>query len=125
MNNEKFILLSIACIVGFVGDFLLQIIGNKNWGLQGYFKQHGPVESVFIAGGMMTIFYVLYLLLKLPLKLEYLAVYGIVLDLIFRKFRIFPSLDGYYSALNYFESGLWGAIPLMLPLFIYVNILKK
>ena len=112
-------LISIACFVGFIGDFLLQILAKKyDWGLKDYFKQHGSIESLFIAGGMMSLFYIIYILLKLPLNYKYLAIYGIVLDFLFRKFMIFPSLKGYYSHLNYFWSAVWGAIPLMLPLLI-------
>jgi len=127
MNQEE--LIAIACLTGFVGDFLLQILtkyfhmgGETGWGLLEYFKQHGSVEALFIAGGMMTLFYVIFIqFVKMGIKLNYfnLAVYGIILDLIFRKFNIFPSLSGYYSSLNYFESGLWGAIPMILPFLIF------
>ena len=123
-------LIAIACLTGFVGDFLLQIFtkvfkmgGETGWGLLEYFKQHGSVEALFIAGGMMTLFYVIYLkVLRLPVNYTNLAVYGVVLDLIFRKLMIFPSLSGYYTNLNYFESGLWGAIPMILPLLILIRI---
>ena len=128
-------LIAISCLTGFVGDAILQILtkkfklgGETGWGLLEYFKQHGSIEALFIAGGMMTIFYVIFikLFVKNGLKLNYinLAIYGIVLDLIFRKFMIFPSLKGYYTSLNYFESGLWGAIPMILPLLIF-NLVKK
>ena len=47
---DKALLISIACIVGFVGDFLLQLISKKfgiggptGWGLKDYFIQHGDV----------------------------------------------------------------------------------
>jgi hypothetical protein len=116
----------ISCVIVFVGDSLLHLGAKLNlggptgWGLKPYFKQHGSVESLFIAGGMMTIFYVIYLYL-LPFQVNYinLAIYGIILDLIFRKTRLFPSLDGYYKHLNYFWSGFWGAVPLMMPLFAF------
>jgi len=120
-------LVGIACIVGFIGDFLLQL-GSKSglggptgWGLKDYFTQHGSVESLFIAGGMMSIFYVLYMLVLKPNYL-YLAIYGIILDFIFRKLNVFPSLKGYYNYFGYFWSAVWGAIPLMLPYFIYSKI---
>jgi len=115
-------LVSIAALVGFFGDVLLQILVKYNvgnWGLKDYFKQHGSAESMFIATGMMALFYVIYLFTGLPVTIPYLAVYGVVLDLIFRLTRIFPSLDGYYKSLNYFESALWGIIPMILPLLIY------
>lgn len=120
MDKSKAI--AVFCLVGFFGDVLLQLMvkkGGKDWGLKGYFEQHGSVESLFIAAGMMSLFAVIYIyLLKLPLKWEYLIIYGIVLDLIFRVFMIFPSLKGYYSHLNYFWSAVWGAIPMLLPLMI-------
>lgn len=127
MLDDLLHLIAISCVVGFVGDALLQI-GSKSfslggptgWGLKPYFKQHGTVESLFIAGGMMTIFYVIYLYL-IPFQVNYvnLAIYGIILDFIFRKTRLFPSLDGYYKHLNYFWSGFWGAVPLMMPLSVF------
>ena len=126
MENPD-LLVSIACIVGFIGDALLQLFtkyfnmgGPTGWGLKEYFIQHGSTESLFVAGGMMSLFYVLYIhVLKLPFSYQGLAVYGILLDLLFRKLEIFQSLSGYYSHLNYFESGLWGAIPMILPYFIF------
>jgi hypothetical protein len=129
-----FHLLSISFIVGFVGDALIQIGaklglgGSTGWGLNSYFKQHGSAESLFIAGGMMTLFYIIYLYL-LPFKINYinLAIYGLILDIIFRKLRLFRSLDGYYKYLNYFWTGFWGAIPLMMPLAIlnFISITNK
>ena len=112
-------LIVISCLVGFTGDTLLQI-GSKlggptSWGL----------KSIFIAGGMMTIFYIIYLyFLQLPINYVYLAIYGIILDFIFRITMIFPSLSEYYNYFNYFWSAVWGAIPLVLPLFIY-NVIEN
>jgi hypothetical protein len=118
-------IISIACLTGVFGDALLQIGAksvNRNWSLKPYFAQHGSAESLFIASGM-SIFYVFYLyVLRLPLNYVYLAIYGIIVDLIFRKFMIFKSLEPYYKSLNYFWSAFWMAIPMMLPFFIY-NIL--
>lgn len=122
-------IISIACVTGFIGDASLQIATQKlnmggptGWGLKEYFKQHGKTEALFIAGGMMTLFYVIYLdVLNLPLNYMYLSIYGIILDYIFRKFVIFPSLDGYYKHLNYTESAIWGAIPMILPFFVYLK----
>jgi hypothetical protein len=128
MINLNKSLISVACITGFVGDALLQFLstssigGKTGWGLIPYFKQHGSAESLFIAGGMMTIFYVIYLdILNLSPKLINLAIYGIILDNIFRKTMIFKSLKGYYAHLNYFWSAFWGAIPMIIPLLI-INI---
>jgi hypothetical protein len=124
-------LVTIAALVGFVGDAVLQVMvasglgGPTGWGLKAYFKQHGRAESMFIAAGMMVIFYIMYLGTGLPLKLEYLAVYGIALDLLFREMRIFPSLDGYYKSLNYFWSAVWGAIPMMIPLAMFNQLNKS
>jgi len=120
---------SSAFIAGFVGDASLQIATKKlnmggptGWGLKEYFKQHGTTESLFIAGGMMTLFYIIYLdVLNLPLNYMYLAIYGVILDFIFRKFIIFPSLKGYYQHLNYFWSAFWGAVPMIIPLFVYLK----
>jgi hypothetical protein len=117
-------LVTLACFAGFTGDFLLQtgvkmgMGGPTGWGLRDYFALHGSTESLFIAGGMMSLFYGLYLLSGLPVNFRNLALYGIFLDLVFRIFMIFPSLKGYYAFFNYFWSAVWGAIPLCLPLLI-------
>ena len=129
MENLKNLLI-ITCIVGFIGDFLLQtgasagMGGPTGWGLNDYFKQHGKTESLFIAGGMMTIFYVIFILLKIPFTYLNLAIYGIVLDFLFRKFNIFNSLQGYYSYFNYFWSAVWGAIPMIIP-FLILNVFHR
>ncbi len=115
---------SISILVGFFGDLVLQLLtkyfhmgGPTGWGLLPYFEKHGTNEAAFTAAGMMGLFYVFYLsILGLPLRLDYLAVYGIVLDFIFRKLQLFSSLNGYYAHLNYFWSAVWGAIPMILPL---------
>lgn len=116
-------IISIACLTGFFGDALLQSAVNnfgKDWGLKHYFAQHGQAESLCIAAGMMGLFYIFYLkVTRLPLNYIYLGFYGVILDFIFRKTMIFKSLDGYYKALNYFWSAVWGAIPMILPFFIY------
>jgi hypothetical protein len=120
--QEDLALLITFCLVGLFGDAILQLLArHKNVaGLQGYFKQHGSGESICIAAGMLTIFFIVYrFVLHLPVKWYYLALYGIILDFIFRKFNIFPSLKGYYEHMNYFSSALWGAIPMILPLAIY------
>jgi len=114
-------------MTGFAGDAALQVMfeqfkmgGPTGWGLKDYFEQHGRVESVFIAGGMMSLFFVVYVyILKLPLEYKYLAMYGIVLDYIFRKLMLFPSLEGYYEYFSYGGSALWGAIPAVIPLMLY------
>ena len=125
MNDKKIsLLLTIACFVGFFGDGILQLLVKKQkdsgWGLKEYFKEHGSRESMFIAAGMMTIFYSIYIvILNLPIKWYYLAIYGILLDLIFRYTMLFPSLKEYYANLNYFWSGFWGVIPMLIPFWLY------
>lgn len=120
-------LISIACIVGFIGDALLQfgikvlhLGGKTGWGLKSYFLRHGQAESMFTAAGMMTLFYVLYIyLVPFPVTYLYLAIYGIVVDLIFRQMMIFSSLTGYYEYFGYIGSAFWMAFPMMIPLFIF------
>jgi uncharacterized membrane protein YvlD (DUF360 family) len=127
MNRSKVsLLLTIACFTGFFGDACLQLLvhagmgGNTGWGLKEYFQQHGRAEAMTIAAGMMTIFYAIYIvILNLPLKWYYLVIYGVVLDLIFRVAMLYPSLKGYYEHLNYFWSAFWGAIPMLLPFWLY------
>ncbi len=125
-------ILFIAFLVGFFGDLVLQFLSNRGLGgptgagLNDYFKQHGNIESLFIAGGMMVLFYGILNVFKSPLKNEmktyaFIALYAIILDLIFREFMIFPSLKGYYSYLNYFWSGFWQVFSMFLVLFIYFN----
>lgn len=123
-------LLTISCLTGFAGDAGLQYLstftflsGKTGWGLTEYFRQHGSIESLFIAGGMMTLFYVIYfVILSLPLIWYYLAIYGILLDWIFRVTMLFPSLKGYYNHLNYFWSAFWGAVPMLMPYGIILAI---
>lgn len=111
-----------AFFVGFIGDAILQIITantSYDWGLRKYFSQHGRPESLFIAGGMLVLFYSIIpnkFLSLTPFNIALISLYGIVLDLIFRKTMVFKSLDGYYNHLNYFWSGVWGAIPMILPM---------
>ena len=113
-------LIIIACLTGFLGDGILQVLSKytSGWGLKPYFKQHGSIESLFIAGGMMALFFIIYDFTGLPINWFYLGIYGVLLDLLFRKTMLFPSLKGYYNHLNYFESAIWGAIPAIIPLLI-------
>lgn len=121
-------LLTISCLTGFAGDAVLQYLstfmgGKTGWGLTEYFHQHGRAESLFIAGGMMTLFYVIYfVILSLPLIWYYLVIYGVLLDWIFRVTMLFPSLKGYYNHLTYFWSGFWGAVPMLMPYGIILAI---
>lgn len=117
-------IIAIATLVGFFGDALTQLylrfVPSVNLGLAGYFKKHGEIESMFIAAGVMAMLYIVYLdVLRLPLSWWSLALYGIIADLIFRWFRVLPSLDGFYSQLGYVQTAVFGAvIPMWLPFFI-------
>jgi hypothetical protein len=111
-----------AFIIGMIGDFLLQVIVHFHpkgdfAGLKSYFKIHGRFESLLIAGGMMYFFGILFDLLKQPKIFLNLSIYAAILDVLFRQFRLFPSLDGYYNALTLLESIIWAIIPINLPLF--------
>ena len=126
MNTTNCALIGIACVTGMLGDSMLQLGaanglgGPTGWGLKDYFKQHGRAESIFIAGGMMVIFFLGLISASWPpITLLSLAIYGVLLDLLFREAMIFKSLKGYYEYFNYFWSAVWGAIPMMMPLIIY------
>lgn len=118
-----------AAVTGALGDAALQVIvknnwGNADWGLKAYFAQHGTGEAICVAAGMMALFYVAYVavlvpVFHVPVTLLALAVYGVILDLLFRKLRIFPSLDGYYASLNYFWSGFWAVVPMIIPYVLW------
>jgi len=116
-----------AFIIGMIGDFLLQQIvkyhPNGDFaGLKSYFKIHGSFESLLIAGGMMYFFGILFDLLKQPKTSFNLAIYGTILDILFREFRLFHSLDDYYKALTPLQSIIWAIIPMNLPLFFnFIN----
>ncbi len=112
-----------AFIIGMIGDLLLQIIvkihPNGDFaGLKSYFKHHGSFESLFIAGGMLYFFSMLLDFFGIQKNILNLSIYATILDLLFRIFRLFPSLDGYYTALNPVLSIIWAIIPMNLPLFI-------
>ena len=117
---------SCAFIVGFFGDIFLQLYckNSDRCGLNSYFTQHGSAEAPFIAGGMGVLFFIIYNLFGLPLKWQYIAIYGVLLDIIFRKFMIFPSLKDYYISNTFFWTCLYEAIAMVLPLILY-SVLKK
>jgi len=127
LSTKNLQLIVLSFLTGFIGDALLQIGagafylgGQTRWGLRDYFAKHGQAESMCIAGGMMTLFYIIYFyILYLQANYLYLAIYGIILDFIFRKTMIFQSLKGYYNYFDYFWSAVWGAIPLIMPLALY------
>lgn len=127
LSIESGNLIAIATIVGFVGDALLQVVtkkvGGSGWGLKQYFIQHGSVESTFIAGGMLGLFFIIYAVFNaltgLPFNIITMAIFGVLLDLLFRLTGLFPSLNGYYKNLSYLSSAIWGAIPMIIPVLIY------
>jgi hypothetical protein len=125
-------LIVIAALVGFFGDIGLQWIDLPLF--KTYFAQHGPLESTLIASGFLSLLYVLYLyplssLLSLststtsPLSLLsafYFSLFILVGDLILRKTRVFKSLDYFYDHLNYFQSGIPGAVlPALIPFGVF------
>jgi hypothetical protein len=54
----------------------------------------------------------------LPINIATMSLYGAGLDVLFREFRLMPSLDGYYEALTPLQSMFWGTVPMVLPLFL-------
>lgn len=124
-NVNNFRLLSLALLTGFFGDAALQVLVKNqvgDWGLKDYFQQHGSAESLFIAAGMMAIFYLVLIIVLNVFKIKMtwlnIAIYAVIIDLIFRKTRLFTSLDGYYSSLNYFWSAVWAIIPMLIPFML-------
>lgn len=107
-----------AFFIGVIGDLTLQLIVKMNGefaGLKDYFKQHGILESSMIAGGIMFISIYVYQLLKLPLTIPYLFIYGGILDILWRQLNLMPSLEHtYYAALTPFQSFIWGGIPMLM-----------
>lgn len=125
---DNYSYLTISFFVGFIGDLILQSLPSNylsNYGLDSYFNLHHPIESMTIAGGLMFILSWIYLFLNIPLNIFYLALFGIGMDLCFRHLNIYPSLNDYYSKLNHFWTGLWGAIPMVLPYIIYKLIMQN
>lgn len=107
-----------AFFIGVLGDMILQTIvklkGNFA-GLKGYFEQHGILESLMIAGGIMFISTHFYQLAKLPITIPYLFIYGGILDILWRQLNLMPSLENtYYKAVNPIQSFIWGGIPMMM-----------
>ena len=122
-------LILIAFIVGFIGDLALQVMtqtlrmgGKTGWGLLQYFKLHGRWESATIAGGMLCAFYMTFMMFNFKLTFLNMSIYGIIIDFAFRSLRIYPSLVGYYNNMSYLWSAVWGAIPMMLPLFVWKRV---
>lgn len=108
--------------VGFFGDIGLQTIVKNSkddnlWGLRTYFDQHGSLESMFIASGMMVGFSFIYEKFIDPdLNLFKISIYGIILDILFRNLhdKIMPSLKDYYKKVNPLFTMFWGYVPFIL-----------
>ena len=131
MDKDNLILI-LYFLTGFFGDLILQISthygmgGNTGWGLNDYFKLHGNFESLCIAGGMLTLFFLIYkYVLNLKINIFYIAIYAVFLDLAFRLLRLFHSLDGYYSYFDYIGSAIWAIIPMLIPILLYMIIKRK
>jgi len=111
-----------AFCVGFSGDLALQVLVRLNLldsGLAGYFVRHGPFESACIAAGLMYIAAWVYVHQAgdEPREIGRPFVFGCVLDILFRLFRLMPTLDGYYAALTPFVSMVWGGIPMVMAVY--------
>ena len=123
MVIDKFKFLVVVALTGFFGDLFLQFCVKYlgfDWGLEQYFSEHGTAESLTLGAGLMTILFVIYFIFPFEINYINLAIYGIVLDIIFRQTMIFQSLTDYYNVQNHFETMIiGGALPVMLPLFIY------
>lgn len=111
-----------SLIVGFFGDLALQrlIKPGADYGLTGYFKQHGSLESAFIAAGMMACLNYLYTKVDPAVNRAGFIGYGAICDIAFRKYHglIMPSLAGYYSAMTPGMSIAWGMIPQAMVLLV-------
>lgn len=117
----KYSLTTIAFYIGFIGDILLQIIIKMRGDvahLKQYYSRHGPLESLFIAGGMMYLLMAIYEQIGFKLTYINLFIYGGVLDILWRQFHLFPTLTyTYYTANNQIQSFFWGGISMILVIF--------
>ena len=120
MDTTK--LLCLALAVGFFGDLLAQVIVRSgrfgNWGLTGYFKQHGVLESAFIACGVVGGFYAAWIALGLPLRWELILTASLGVDLFWNWANMFPSLKSYYQEPYIPRTILGVVVPFMLPLLL-------
>ena len=107
-----------AFLVGFYGDLGLQIISKYRGnivGLKNYFNQHGSLESMFIAGGMMYLFMLIYVWIGFEKNIIYLFIYGGILDILFRNLELFSSLNNtYYKNISPINSFIWGGLPFVM-----------
>lgn len=127
-DSNKNKLIVIAALVGFVGDILLQLLDLDLF--KTYFAQHGPLESMLIASGLVSMLYFIYLyslssLFALPavgttFGTFYFSLYILCFDIFLRHSHVFKSLDYFYDQLNYFQSGIPGAVlPALIPMVVF------
>ena len=89
--------------IGVVGDIILQIMNHLGFDLKldKYFKTHGILESILIAGGTMLIALQGFLMLGLKKTLPNLFIYGAIIDFVFWKnLNIMPSVKYFYDSLS-------------------------
>jgi hypothetical protein len=109
-----------SILTGMLGDLALQLIvksyPNENkFGLRTYFDQHGSLESIFIAGGMMGALFSLYKQIDPTFDNLGLSLYATGLDILFRNnIQLMPSLKDYYSTLPYYFTIPWAIIPALM-----------
>ena len=107
-----------AFLIGVFGDIGLQLFNKysekgKDWGLDTYFKQHGPIESVFIAGGMLVGFDILYDFIFPQKEFFQLFLLGGIVDVIFRTTMPMKSLEDYYYQNHPLFTIFWAGFPSM------------
>jgi len=105
-----------AFLIGAGGDVALQVINHYTtkgieWGLDTYFNQHGPIESAFIASGMVVGFEAIYLALFGQKNAVKLFVLGALTDIIFRSVMPMPSLKDYYKKNHPIMTMFWAGFP--------------
>lgn len=124
MQGDYLIFIIACTYTGFIGDAVLQLVANYRGdlaGLNAYFKQHGRIESLFIATGIMALCGIIWITFAGQLWNSFIAIaiYGFVLDVIWRQFNLFPSLNStLYAQTTQIESGIWGSISIVIPLAI-------
>jgi hypothetical protein len=127
MNLDSSTITTAAMAVGLIGDGILNWAtqdGSKyNFGLRGYFKTHGSLEAMFIAGTIMWV--TMWLALKAwphgnrhPHIILFLFLFGSITDILYRELRLMPSLDGMYEEFSPMVSMFWAGGPLVLAYLI-------
>jgi hypothetical protein len=118
-------ILIFAALTGFFGDAFLQVLtaNGQSPGLVPYFRQHGSFEALFLASGLMTVFFIVYQLF-FPVDYVYLILFGVGTDLLWRWGNLFPSLEGYYKYYSVFETCVYMAASMVLPVYLSTLIKK-